>query len=199
MNMMLEGLFYATAPRRVRVSSGRTLMFFDLYALFLIVSQTWKWGQRKKGEEKGERKERDERAKCFLVTQWQPWPKIVLRSQWGWCGGVKKLFKWINSPSLLFPAASLACVWLSLSKAHIAGVYLSLYCLRRNMGRFKRSDGWPCCIWRCRPVERKGRRAGLRPGSGVFPCQGFHPHPLLPPHAVSPDDCVVYRFSQPRH
>lgn len=78
--------------------------------------------------------------------------KIVLRSQWGWCGGVKKLFKWINSPSLLFPAASLACVWLSLSKAHIAGVYLSLYCLRRNMSRFKRSDGWPCCIWRCRPV-----------------------------------------------
>lgn len=40
MNMMLEGLFYATAPRRVRVSSGRTLMFFDLCALFLIVSQT---------------------------------------------------------------------------------------------------------------------------------------------------------------
>lgn len=25
--------------------------------------------------------------------------KIVLRSQWAWWGGVKKLFKWINSPS----------------------------------------------------------------------------------------------------
>lgn len=25
--------------------------------------------------------------------------KIVLRSQWGWWGGVKKLFRWINSPS----------------------------------------------------------------------------------------------------
>lgn len=29
--MMLEGLFYATAPRRVRVSSGRTLVFFDSF------------------------------------------------------------------------------------------------------------------------------------------------------------------------
>lgn len=47
--------------------------------------------------------------------------------------------------------------------------------------------------------SEKGRRAGLRPGSGAFPRQGFHPHPLLPPHTVSPGDCVVYRFSHPRH
>lgn len=38
--------------------------------------------------------------------------KIVLRSQWGWWGGVKKLFRWINSPShtVFFSPHCLACI-----------------------------------------------------------------------------------------
>lgn len=116
--------------------------------------------------------------------------KIVLRSQWGWWGGVKKLFKWINSPSHSAPPRSTAWIHDVVNAAlrgscrRCASAF-AVFAVKHEptpreqiglsdlRGDLAASSGnlWP------------SHRAALlysSPGSGIFPCQGFHPNPLLP-------------------
>lgn len=120
--------------------------------------------------------------------------KIVLRSQWGWWGGVKKLFKWINSPSLslLSPPTPCSSAWIR------DGVNVAL---RGSCRRCASAFAVFAVKHEPTPREQIGlsdlrgdlaassghlwssHRAALlysSPGSGIFPCQGFHPNPLLP-------------------
>lgn len=132
--------------------------------------------------------------------------KIVLRSQWGWWGGVKKLFKWINSPShSAFSILLLLCLWRSKCgyPSLVSQVYFSLFCMGSRTwvdmawNCLASSERWPCCIQRHLLVRRYSHMLCCSPGSGVFSCQRFHPHPLLLSHTISPGYCVVYHFSHP--
>lgn len=106
--------------------------------------------------------------------------KIVLRSQWGWWGGVKKLFKWINSPSdsgFFFPPRCSS--WKCGYPGHVWQVHVHFSLLRMCSQTTSGCDVrlscimWPCRIQRHLLVRRYSRMLRCSPGSGAFSMSGI--------------------------
>lgn len=162
-------------------------IFFHLFLRFQSQRR-----EREKDNEKEAKRMRwkDERAKCFFSwlndSRDQNRIKVTMRVM-GWTKEAFPMNQFSISPCCFHRSA---CIPWRSSRGNltiVSQVYFGFYCICSETqvdatwtNWFEWYEGWPCCIQRRLLVKRQGHILYTNPGSGIFPCQGFHPNPLLP-------------------